>query len=292
MRTAIVNVTGFIGDILFASSLAEHLKKRYDRVLYQIQFYEPYELLMHNPFIDGVHVTNGNFISSGNFISFPDIDIFTCGEVDQSKPATTQFQQACGIETTEDSKYIVYTNKHYDVIAQKRIALLKAKTQKQIVAYQESWEDRSFLFTKEEYERGIDIPPYGYGGRRRNINFILQFLKEKYALVSVGLQNGVQNGTLGLFDTSTYSMTASIIKNCDWMIGGEGGLTNLAAGVGTKTIITGDFIAQLYGWNGCIKKIKEPKMGPKTYFPNAGHVTLDPFLTDEEVAEQIRSIIG
>ena len=64
-------------------------------------------------------------------------------------------------------------------------------------------------------------------------------------------------------------------------------LSNLAAGVGTKTIITGDFVHQLYGPNGVLRKIEEPKLGPKYYFPESGHVTLNPFLTDDEVAEQI-----
>ena len=34
-------------------------------------------------------------------------------------------------------------------------------------------------------------------------------------------------------------------------------------GVGTKTIITGDYVHQLYGWNGVIRKLKEPKLGPR-----------------------------
>jgi hypothetical protein len=75
------------------------------------------------------------------------------------------------------------------------------------------------------------------------------------------------------------------------MVGGESGLINLAAGVGTKTIITGDYVHQLYGWNGVIRKLKEPKLGPEFYFGN-GHVSLNPYLTDEEVVEQIINIIG
>ena len=68
-------------------------------------------------------------------------------------------------------------------------------------------------------------------------------------------------------------------------------MINLAAGVGTKTIITGDFVHQLYGPNGVIKKIKNPKLGPEFYFPNSGHVSLDPYLLDEEVIEQMRKLI-
>ena len=56
------------------------------------------------------------------------------------------------------------------------------------------------------------------------------------------------------------------------MIGGESGLINLAAGVkGTKTIITGDYVHQLYGWNGVMRKLKEPKLGPEFYFGGDKH---------------------
>ena len=81
-----------------------------------------------------------------------------------------------------------------------------------------------------------------------------------------------------------------MIKACDWFIGAEGGLANLASGVGTKTIITGDYVHQLYGWNGVIENNQEPKLGPKYYFPE-GHYTLDPYLTDEEVIKTIKDII-
>ena len=115
-------------------------------------------------------------------------------------------------------------------------------------------------------------------------------------MYSVGFPNGTPNDLFvpmgGLLAAGTYSNTASIIKACDFMIGGESGLINLAAGVGTKTIITGDWVHQLYGWNGCIKKIKEPKLGPEFYFPNDGHISLDPFLTDKEVVTKMRSIIN
>ena len=284
MKTAIVKNMGFIGDILFSTSAAKDLKCRYDMVLYQMRFWEPFELLKLNPYIDDVIVSSEQF-------DYDKYDQFVCGEVDQSEPATIQFQRACGVKNPELS-YRVYTNKNFDWIAQMYILHLRQTQKKKVIAYQANWEDRTFGFTKEEYARGIDIPPFGYGGRRRAIAYILEKLARKYTLVEVGLPSGAPNGTLGVFSAPMYSMTASIIKNCDWMIGGEGGLSNLAAGVGTKTIITGDFIHQLYGWNGCIKKIAEPKMGPKTYFPDEGHVTLDPFLTDDEVIEQMENIIG
>ncbi len=81
------------------------------------------------------------------------------------------------------------------------------------------------------------------------------------------------------------------MKFCDAFVGTDGGLATIAAGVGARTIITGDFNLQLYGWNGVIRKIKEPKLGPIHYFPNEGHVVLDPYLTDEEVAAHIVKLV-
>jgi len=40
-----------------------------------------------------------------------------------------------------------------------------------------------------------------------------------------------------------------------------------------------------------MRKLKEPKLGPEFYFDN-GHVSLNPYLTDKEVVEQITNIIG
>ena len=113
-------------------------------------------------------------------------------------------------------------------------------------------------FTKEQYKAGIDVPNLGYGGKHRDIKFIINSLTDKFALLEVGFTNGVNQFSTGLNTSATFSFTASMIKAADCFIGAEGGLANLASGVGTKTIITGDFVHQLYGWNGVIKKIKEP----------------------------------
>ena len=77
------------------------------------------------------------------------------------------------------------------------------------------------------------------------------------------------------------------MKKCDAFIGSESGMCNMASGVGTKTIITGDFVHQLYGYNGSVRKIENPKLGPIHYFKNKGHVELDPYLNDDEVVAEI-----
>jgi len=288
MKNILIKVNGYLGDILFSSSVASQLHKKYDEVQVhlQIQFFQPYELLMLNPYIYQV------------WVGAPPIGLYTfdkvyeIGQIDQSEPATIQFQRQCEIEEPH-LPYLVYTNQVLSDVSNLMFKEYRKAVNKPIVAYPADWEDRTFLFTKEEYVRGINIPGFGYGGKHRNIKYILKELSKHYTLLEVGFPpNTPQAIAGGMFTTSIYSMTASLIKYCDWMIGSEGGLTNLAAGVGTKCIITTDFIHQLYGWNGCIKKIQNPKMGPATYFPDTGHIHLDPFLTDNDVLEQIIKTIG
>jgi hypothetical protein len=40
-----------------------------------------------------------------------------------------------------------------------------------------------------------------------------------------------------------------------------------------------------------IKKIKEPKLGPIYYFKDKRHIVLDPYLTDDEVIDEIKKIM-
>ena len=58
---------------------------------------------------------------------------------------------------------------------------------RKIVAWQGNWEEKSFGYTEEEYKRGVDVPNLGYGGRRRDINFLVSELSKRYLLIKVGL---------------------------------------------------------------------------------------------------------
>ena len=186
----------------------------------------------------------------------------------------------------------VYTSPEYDVIAKEYINNICEG--KKVLAYMANWEEKTYLFTEEQYRQGIDVPNLGYGGKNRNIKYILDQLKEDYILLEIGFPSSVnQFQTLKIEYNHPKSILfeCSLMKYCDAFIGTEGGLANLAAGVGCKTILTGDFIHQLYGWNGVLRKIKEPKLGPKFYFGKDKHIELDPYLTDEQVVQSILSII-
>ena len=284
MQKILIKCTGFIGDILFASSIAKKLKEQNKEctVDYSIPVPQPLELLYNNPYIDNVFLD-----SNINEADYEIINVIPI--VDQSITPPRQFQQAAGIEDVDDM-FEVYTNPAYDYLAEQMYSEYKSKGIK-VVTWLSNWEERSFLFTEQQYKAGVDVPNLGYGGSHRDVNYIVSNLNDNYAMLEVGFTNGVNQFSTGLNTAATYSFTASLIKASDYFIGAEGGLANLAAGVGTNTILTSDFVHQLYGWNGVIRKINEPKLGPKFYFGEDKHANLNPYLTDKEVVAKIKELI-
>lgn len=282
----LVKTIGFIGDNIFATSVAKKLKEKHGdgcEVHFQISILTPFELIHNNPYIDKVFLY-------GEELEEYDA-VHQLSPIHRTETPTIQFQKQCGISDVS-SEYKVYTNIAIDDLISKRFDEYRNAGYKTI-AVQQNWEERSFLFTEDEYKIGVDVPNLGYGGKHRNINFIVNSIDKlkNIILIPVGKPNGYNQLSSDISDVSEFTLTASVIKNCDLFIGSEGGLSNLAAGVGTRTIITGDFVHQLYGWNGVIEKNEEPKLGPKYYFNNIAHVTLNPYITDEKVVEQISELI-
>jgi hypothetical protein len=278
----LIKAVGFIGDNLFGSSVAKKLKEQYTDCIvdYQLSIIQPFELITNNPYIDNVFLTTPIHTYD---------KIYQLNPIHRKLTPCEQFQLQCEVKNYSP-EFEIYTNKILDEYIKYCFQPVKGK---KIIAWLSNWEERSFIFTEEEYKKGIDIPGFGYGGKHRNISSIIQKLSENQEifLIEVGKPNGTDQKISDIFTVSEYTLTASILKNCDYFIGAEGGLANLASGVKTKTILTGDFIHQLYGWNGVIEKCEEPKLGPIHYFPDKGHVVLDPYLTDEEVAKHILNII-
>ena len=294
VTSCLVVTHGFFGDILFASSLAEKLATSYSEVDFLIGYPQVRQLLENNPYISNVYVS---------YYPKPQPDLFNLPNKDYAKviqlpvlsfttPPAVEYQTYAGIENPTPH-YSVYTLGEYDSKAQDLLRDIK-KDGKKVLAVMANWRSKTYLFTPEQYQAGIDVPNLGYGGSHRDTDSILRELQEEFILLEVGVPDRSQAETTSIPDTHPKSLLfeASILKYCDAFIGTEGGLCNLAAGVGTKTIITGDFIHQLYGWNGVLKKIVEPKLGPVHYFPERGHVVLDPFLTDEDVAIQIKQALN
>lgn len=274
----LIKAIGYIGDNLFGSSVPKKLKEQYHscEVDYLLTMPQPYELISLNPYIDNVYLSMPN----KNYDK-----VFQLQPIHRNMTPCKQFQLQCQISDIS-SDFKIYTNAALDEYVRHLILPVKDK---KIVAWLSNWEERTFAFSEYEYKLGINVPNLGYGGKRRNITKIIEQLQQRddLYLIEVGKPNGYDQKLTDIFSVSEFTLTASIIKNCNYFIGAEGGLANLASGVGTPTILTGDFVHQLYGWNGVIEKCNEPKLGPKYYFDDNVHHVLDPYLTDDEVVTQI-----
>ena len=289
-KKCLVITYGFFGDIMFASSLAKKLKRSYDQVDYVIGFPQIRTLMDNNPYIDTVYLS----IPAGPYAQVaPDFakqydQVIQLGALNYQVTPCEEYQHQAGIEDV-DPAYKIYTLPHYDETAKHYVDQLKQEHNKPVVAIMSNWQPKTYIYTPEQYEAGIDVPGLGYGGSHRNIQSIVTILNNHFTLVPVGMANASQHETVMVQDNDSKSLTfeASLIKACDAFIGTEGGLANLAAGVGCRTILTGDFIHQLYGPNGCIKKIANPQLGPDKYFPKVGHLMINPYYTDKQVAETI-----
>lgn len=295
-RKCLIITYGFFGDIAFASSIAKKLKQesQFQIVDYVIGFKQMQRLMQNNPYIDNVYTSSSPTSNPFDFAPPQSTydKVFTLNQLSFKVPPPFEFQEFVGVKNPDNS-YEIFTESDYDEIAKSYIESLKSNGKKTI-AVMSNWESKTYIFTEEEYEAGVDVPNLGYGGKHRNINFIIDGLSNHFNLIDVGMPDNVsQHQTFTLDDTNQKSILfeCSLMKYCDAFVGTEGGLCNLAAGVGTKTIITGDFVHQLYGWNGVIRKIENPMLGPEYYFPNKGHISLDPYLSDEEVLNSIISIL-
>ena len=282
----LIKVTGFIGDTLFSTSVARQMKRERRELLidYKIPVYQPYEVLQLDNSINRVFLPN-EVVDESLYD-----EVYTLPACTQEDPPPIQYQKHCGLKELDPSYEVNVPT--YALEAVEDMMRPYKSSGRKVVAWQANWEEKSFGFTEEEYKRGEDVPNFGYGGRRREVEFIIERLSKMYNMIVVGFPPTIKQNDVGLLTTGIFTHTAAILKCCDYMIGGESGLINLAAGVGTKTIITGDYVHQLYGWNGVMRQLKEPKLGPEFYFGNENHVSLNPYLRDEQVVEEIINIIG
>lgn len=276
MKRANVICPYFIGDTLFASAAARPLREElgYDEVYYHSRLRQPLKLLNLNPYITGAFEMVGKVY---------DNDVFVCPPNDQCVPATIHIQKTFGIKERFQLGYEIYTSpEDNELVSQNR-------PNKTVVAIPYDFFEKTFGFTEEEYERAIDVPQLGYGGRRRNVDYIISKI-DAYILRVGG--NGEPQTDWFLNNAQRYSETASLLHGADFFFGPEGGLCNLAAGVGTQCIMDTTFLHQLYGPKGVLKQCENPQLGPKTFFPNEDHVHLNPYLTDDEVIKQVNDIIN
>jgi hypothetical protein len=260
---------------------------QYDVVDYVVGFPQVLPFFERNPYIRNVSITRTgpSPILPSNVDTYT--KVFQLEPINRILPPAVEVQLACGVKNPTP-RFYVNTNPELD----KLVLDTYGEKTSTVIAIMNGWKERSFLYTPEQYERGIDVPNLGYGGSHRDTDYITTQLERKYSSIRVGPTNKFVNQFSFEYDGPSFDLTASILKYCDVFIGAEGGLANLAYAVGIKTIITGDFVHQLYGPNGVLQKINEPKLGPIYYGDVDGkHVTLDPYLTDEEVVQYIKNIL-
>jgi hypothetical protein len=293
-----------IGDILFASSVAKKLKERQVGeciVDFDLNYLQPIELLRNNPWIDAVYYKESLFEYDVIYDLIPPevtLDPY------ETKPS--QFQRMCGIENV-DRNYEIHTNSALDYSIQRSMEELRELEWGEDtvrVAYQCDWDQKSFLYTESEYEHAEGGKTgLGYGKKRRNIFDIINKLElsDRIMLFAIGLDDKISKEYPCLNATSKFTFTASLMKNCDYVIGAEGCLTNIAAAVGTKTIITTDYIHQMFGpkgiaWQqsgGDLKNLetRQPQLGPSCYYPADNHIELNPYLRDDQVGDEILRLV-
>lgn len=292
--SCLIITCGFFGDILFASSIAKKLieENQYTSVDYLIGFPQMYRLVANNPYINRVYVSE----TPNPYPTQTNIEYGNYSQVLQLKPLNylvtpcEEFQQLAGVKNWS-SEYVTYTQPEFDKVAEDYINELKQESGKPVLGVMSNWESKTYLFTEEQYKQGIDVPNLGYGGAHRDVAYIVSELEKHFTIIPLGVGHLNQQDTIYMEDEDTKSLLfeASLMKYCDAFVGTDGGLATIAAGAGTRTIITGDFNLQLYGWNGVIKKLKQPRLGPYEYFGDP-HIVLDPYLDDKQVVQSILNL--
>lgn len=297
MKRILIKTHGFIGDILFASSVAEKIHQEHPNVLvdFCIGFPQPYKLLQNNPYINKVYLSK----VKGPRVVLPDdvvestyTEVFEQTESLHDIEPTVLFQKHCGIKNTS-TEYEVYTEEAFTEGVKYELNKHNPDNLK-VIGYVANWKNGTITYTQEEYSKGLQNPHYILAHAHtntRNTDYIISELSKKYLMIPLGYDKDVTQYHGALETVADYTNQASIIKCCDLVIGQEGGMTNLAAGVGTRCIITTDFMNALYGTKGIMRQLAEVKLGPKNLFPKKDHIHLSPYTTDENIVNTINSIL-
>ncbi len=295
-KRILIKTYGFIGDILFASSVAEKLKEQEDCIVdYCIGFPQPYKLLKNNPSINNVFLSTlkGPKVQLPSEVLESEYDIvYELPECRQDVQPTIWFQQYCGVKNPT-SEYEIFTDPDLDKSTAYELQILNPNKAK-VIGFVANWKQSTIIYDEKEYITGlkhINAIMQHMQPNTRDIDYILKELGKDCILIPLGYDANVSQYETALDSTSTYTNTASILKVCDIVIGQEGGMTNLAAGVRTKCIITTDFMHALYGPYGIMKRFNEIKLGPMNILPQGGHIHVSPFATDQELLNLIKNEI-
>ena len=253
----LVKVNGWLGDNIVAQPIAELVRKEKGAttVDWFTGFDQVTELLMNNPNIDTV-ITPGIPGPNPTRENYDDYDeVLEVGAYTGTYPLPIEHQISAGIKNPT-SEYKVYNSRERLENIVNYFHQVAAR--KPLVGICLTW--------KNSYKQAINTAP------------IVNLLKQYYTCIPLGLDPRISQAE-GASDRlkGVYANTAAAMQLCDVVIGSEGGLTNLAAGTGTRCIYTTDFTYALAGPAGSHYKSNNPLelLGPAAYFKDAGHIPLD-----------------
>lgn len=270
MKKCLIIVTGWLGDSLFASSIAEKLIKenQFNEIDYLIGFPQTKELLENNPFINKVILSNnlGPYPSYNGNENYD--KIFTLPVNDLIEKPTIKFQKYCGVKNPTDY-YNIYTN---------------SKREKQTLEL-----FNKILFNGKK-NIGICSTWKTINGDLFDPSNLIEKLKTEFNIFKLGMNNISQFD--GANHIEEYNIQATLCKYLDWVVGSEGGLTNLAAGIGTNIIYTTDFTYSLFGPKGRMYQYNNPleRIGPKAFFPTKNHIALDQYINYDNIHNILKEI--
>jgi ADP-heptose:LPS heptosyltransferase len=280
MKKILVSVHGFIGDILLSQPIAEKLKQENQayEVDFLVGFPQPIRLLEKNPYIDRVLYYEDYIGENTHHIAYSiqsQYDEVRYVKKYNGNPALTVAHQLSAGVKSPTSKYTVYTDVELDKKAQQTLSTLDSRPKIGICA---TWRT-----TPTEF------------GFHYDSSSLAKELSKKFNVIIIGLPPNKNQ-----YDGATkncqyeYAYMASIGKQLDLIIGGEGGLINLFAGVGTKILYTTDFIWHLAGPQGELYQHENPIeiLGPKAYFPNKNHIFLPYSVKSDRYQDEILKILN
>ena len=272
MSKGLIVCHGWLGDNLLTQRLAEIIRKEHGikEVHWLCGFQTLYKLLNNNPYIDKVIISSVPGCNPiGDEKGYD--KIFRTKPFEGKHALSISNVKSAGVDI-EDPTYKVYTIDEYDKEHKIELDNLR-KNGKPVIGVCLTWKSSLNNFSP------IDIQP------------IIDKLKGEYNLIPLGIDKSItqhQSHTMKNSD-EVYARTASRMKYCDLVIGSEGGLTNLAAGVGTSVLYTTDFTFALAGPVGTHYRCIDPVriLGPKAHFPKDKHYPLPYNITPESYPEEI-----
>lgn len=295
MKTALLVAHGFLGDNIFISSVAKKLieERQFDAVDFMTNFPQMFELLEKNPYIRKVYMADIIGPELKHILSGYDLTdyttVFTFQPFTFAQPPAIEAQIHCGV-LNPTADFHAWTVPEYDERALSYInALKKQNSNKKVIAWMRNWEQKSYKFTEHEYWNAEDNYFTGYGKKNRDINYIIEELSKEYIMIPVGVPETLSQMHTAQYqhEFNTFAQEASVLKYCDYFIGAEGGLANLAAAVNCKTLLTYEFIWQCYGPRGTVRPFTNGAvLGPVHYF-SEGHAYLPLYKTDDEIIQLI-----